>query len=206
MKRATGRCRAPLTRISLGKSVAIPTSRQATLILLLALACSCSQEETPRYDAARTISIEEVRSLLSSELTISQLESRIGSPVVRSGGNWGNIMYGLPKGQHLFFFFKGNFVTGARYGGTEIKGVSPKIYGMKVELRMRAGRQSVLYELDGDSFANIGALKERLQALPRDSLVEWRQSCVAQPPIGVTDELKQFCSQMRIVLLYYPSG
>ncbi len=143
--------------------------RHATLILLLALACSCSQkeqdvrrdggsdissptttistEETPRSDVARSISIEEVSSLLSSELTISQLESRIGSPVVRSGGNWGNIMYALPKGRHLFFFFKGDFVTGARYGGTEIAGVSPKIYRMKVELRMRAGRQYVLYEL-----------------------------------------------------------
>jgi hypothetical protein len=106
----------------------------------------------------------------------------------------------------LCFFFKGNFVTGARYGGTEITGVSPKICRMKVELRMRGGRQSVLYELDGDSFASIGALKERLQALPRDSLVEWQQSCTAQPPIEVADGLKQFCSQVGIMLLYYPSG
>jgi hypothetical protein len=187
---------------------------QATLILLLVLACSCSQkEQNVRQNGSSgissttvTISAEEVRSLLSSELSISQLESTIGSPVVRSGGNWGNIMYALPNGRYLFFFFKGNFVTGARYDGTEITGVSPKIHKMNMQLRVRAGKQSVLYELDGDSLANIAALKKRLQALPPDSIVEWQQSCTAQTPIEVTNELKQFCSKVGIVLLYYPSG
>jgi len=115
-------------------------------------------------------------------------------------------LYTLRNKRYLVFFFKGNFVTGARFDSTEITGVSPKIYRMRVESRVRVGVPSLLIELDNDSFADIGALKKRLQTLPRDSLVEWQTSCCAQVPIAVTNDLKQFCSQLGIVLLCYPSG
>lgn len=159
-----------------------------------------------------SISLSEIQEMLKGELTVAQVQQRLGKPVLESDQAWGNLMYQLPEEKWLVFFFKGPYVTGARYDRTEIAGIPPTVHELFVKLEV-ADRKIVWYlEMDGRRFSDLAELGEYIQSFPRDALVEFQMNCMriseSQPLQTQQDreKLRQVCQDAGVILLLYPSG
>jgi len=149
--------------------------------------------------------------MLSVKLTREELESRLGSPIIKPKGNWGNLMYEMPDKKYLFFFFKGPHVTGARFDKTEIKGIEPKTYKMHFVFNRK--NQKHFPALDDEVFEDIDSFKNHLRKLPKNSIIEWQHSddisAKVKEPIETSDQIKSFevfCLKYDIILIQYPGG
>jgi hypothetical protein len=105
----------------------------SSYILLVPMAYAADQK-TPKSTDCRTvaISLSEVQKMLSAVLTRKELEKKLGPPCLpdRRKENWGILSYEMSDGKHLSFWFKGSFITEARFDRTDILGVSPPIAHM----------------------------------------------------------------------------
>ena len=104
-----------------------------TIIALPFFLAGCSKEiqETETY----ALSLSNVKSMLSKELTINELYEKLGSPLTVTENNYGSIIYQTDKGKYITFSFKGPYVVGARYGDTSIEGVSTDILKLRVNYK-----------------------------------------------------------------------
>lgn len=161
------------------------------------------------------VSLEQVRTLLSKQLTVEELKRRLGKPTFEHEGNWGWITYELPARKPLSFGFKGNFVVSAKYDRTGIAVVSPVIHRLHISMELKIpvppGNQVVtlpgVYELDEQQFQNAHELVKKLGNLPRGSVAELGMSCTGQNPSEeLIDEMQQVCAWQGIVLIIYPAG
>ena len=194
----------------------------AVAVAMIITVFGCSQHEPitgakPSLQPAATTtqatpSLSEIRQMLGKQLTVAQVKQRLGKPVSESEQPWGNLMYPLPDNKWLFFFFKGPYVTGARYDKTDIAGIPAPTHELLVRSEMIGGKRNWHLELDGRIFANLVELKKHVQSLPKGALVEYQASCVrlaeSQPLTAQQDidVLRQLCQEAGVILLFYPAG
>lgn len=161
------------------------------------------------------VSLEQVRALLSKQLTVEELKRRLGKPAFEHEQNWGWITYELPSRKSLSFGFKGNFVVSAEYDRTRIAVVPPVIHRLHISMELKIpvlpGNQVVtlpgVYELDEQQFQNTHELVKKLGNLPRGSVTELFMRCTDQNPSEeLIDQLQQLCAWKEIVLIIYPAG
>lgn len=194
----------------------------AASVTLISALCGCNQPEPPKVTVASTrpvadsplarLSLDEARQMLNKELTVAQVKERLGKPVAESDQSWGNLMYRLADGNYLFFFFKGPYVTGARYGQTEVQGVSPTIHRLLVRNVRIGNKMSWHLAMGGRSFASLSELQKHVESLPRGSLVEYQVGCAHRnesEPLQTQadlDKLSRLCKDASVILLLYPGG
>ena len=150
--------------------------------------------------------------MLGKELTVGQLKQRLGKPLGIAGETWGCMEYALPGTKFVTFWFKGPYVTEARYDQTEIRGISPKMHRVLVEFRVIERKMLWHLEMDGREFAGLAELGVYIRSLPQASLVEYHATCdMIDPhqPLRTAqdqDELRRICREAGVVLLVYRAG
>jgi hypothetical protein len=189
----------------------------STILALHLFLVGCSKEfrETETYD----LSLRNVKSLLSKELTINELYEKLGTPVTVTKNNYGSIIYPADEGRSIIFSFKGPYVVGAEYRGKSIKGVSHNIFKLQTKYKLLEQQENdalIKYEfeyvINGRSFKDYNELKEYMSKLPKKSVVEYQSTDLNffpnQPFTSneQVEDFKIFCEQHGIVLLWYPSG
>jgi hypothetical protein len=171
--------------------------------------CSKEIRDTETYD----LSLSNVKSLLSKELTVNELYGKLGTPITATENNFGNIMYKANDGEYIIFSFKGPYVVGARYGDVPIKGVSRNILRLWTKYKQQEnGEYGFEYAINGRTFKDYDDLKEYISKLPGKSVVEYPNTCIHFSPDQPftsqeqVEDFKIFCEQNDIVLLWYRSG
>lgn len=177
--------------------------------------CSKEIQETKAYD----LSLRNIKSLLSKELTVNELYEKLGTPVTITENNYGSIIYPTDEGRSIIFSFKGPYVVGARYGDMSIKGVSRSILKLQTKyksLKQQENDALIKYEfeytINGRSFNDYNDLKEYILKLPNKSVIEYQTTDIHFSPDQPftseeqVEDFKIFCEQHDIVLLWYPAG
>ena len=150
--------------------------------------------------------------MLKSALTVAEVKQRLGTPVGETAQPWGNLMYRLPDGKWLFFFFKGPYVTEAGYDKTEIKGIAAPTHKLLIQSEMLGDKRTWHLEMDGRNFANLVELQKYVQSLPKQALIEYHKNDVLidkSEPLQTSqelDKLRQICQDAGVILLFYPGG
>lgn len=183
-----------------------------SLLLAAVLLFGCSVPETGEDNAGFThITYEQVKSLLSRELTIEELYSVIGQPIAAktSTETPGRIKYKLP-GKHncILFTFKGNYIVEAVYDGKRIEGVSPTTYQLRIS---HNGPSRYKCWLNDEAFYSLNDLKRRLAELPQGAVVEYISSCSRWPgyPLQTREQIEDFESFFEkegLILIWHRSG
>ncbi len=179
------------------------------------LGCSKEIQDTKTYD----LSLSNVKSLLSNELTINELYEKLGKPVTATENNYGSIIYQTDKGKYITFSFKGHYVVGARHGDMSIKGVSHNIFKLQTKYKLLEQQENDTsikfefeYTINDRSFRDYNDLKEYMSKLPKKSVVEYQNTCLRFSPDQPftsneqVEDFKTFCKQQDVVLLWYPAG
>ena len=190
-----------------------------TVLALLCIAIGCSTVRKDPFIGIDDLSLDDVRVLLSTEMTVNALFEKLGPPIVVSEQNWGNIMYKTAEDQYLFFSFKGPYIVGAKYGETYIKGVSSNVLELNIRnIPSKKPMNDPLkafefeYAINGQSFNDYSDLKEYLLKLPKKNVVEYGSSCLRFSPdqpfttSEQIEEFKLFCQENDIVLVWHNSG
>ena len=178
-------------------------------LLLLTMVSGVAQIQN-RNEVA--LSLATVQEMLSKELTREEVEAKLGKPIVRPEGNWGNLMYRTPENKYVFFWFKGPYIYGAEYGDVEVKGVQPRTYKMNVDFD--PSQQKYFFYLDNEAFGEFESFKNRLKKLPQKSIVEWQHSddlSFTKEPSPLSngkqlEEFEAFSKKLGIILIQYPGG
>jgi hypothetical protein len=190
--------------------------------MILALQCfltGCSTVREDPFIGVDNLSLDDVRVLLSKELTVNELYEKIGPPIVVTEQNWGNIIYKTAKDDYLFFSFKGPYVVGAKYGETYINGISSNV--LRLNVRNTLSKQPINdplkaftfeYVINGQSFNDYSGFKKYLLKLPKKYVVEYDNSCLRLSPDQPftsneqIEDFKSFCQKNDIVLIWHYSG
>ena len=171
----------------------------------------CNQEiqDAEAYD----LSLSNVKSMLSKELTVNQLYEKLGPPVFAHENNYGNIMYQTDEGEYVIFSFKGPYVVGAKYGDMFIEGDSHNILRLWTKYKqLKNGEYEFEYAINDRTFKNYDDLKEYISKLPRENVVEYPNPCSRFSPDQPftsqeqVEDFKIFCEQHDVALLWHRSG
>ncbi|NQZ59073.1 MAG: hypothetical protein HRT88_16595 [Lentisphaeraceae bacterium] len=186
-----------------------------TLLIIQGILTSCS---TAAKSSLPDININEVKELLSKELTIIELGKRLGEvhiPVEMR--NYGFLFY-TANGKNLIFYYKGKYIVGAKYGNESIEGIQPatllqlKITTKQLENVKDTRMFKFEYSLNKTVFKSFDKFIIHLNQLPKDSMIEYWQSCMlsykneGRLRYKKIKELEKLCKQNDVILILHPSG
>jgi len=158
------------------------------------------------------LSLADVQQMLQKELTVAQVKEQLGVPYWESKHSWGTLSYSLSNGKELDFWFKGQYVTAARYDKTEISGIPSKnIHTLLVQCEIVDTKLIWHLEMDGKTFADLSELEKYIRSLPKKAVVEhqFNDVTIGGEPMQTKaeiDRLQQICDKAGVVLIVYPGG